>query len=502
MNKIAKKIFLFLLAIIISIWVINKSISLRKFGYENYPVPITDEFTYVWQGLSLKKTGLPMAWTLNSGIYKDKKFNPTIGNVKGFGIEIENKFIDLSQFKKNPKPLYAVKEVDYMKGKEHMLFVAPFFDHPPLGGLIYSLGVNKEVKEIEDIKPIAFRKPALILAILTTIFLFILLTLITSNPFAGVLGVIVYGTVSTYLLAARTAFLENVVPIFVLPSLIALFLYFKYSSKKFSIILLIISGLLSGLSVLAKEPAIGFTIGSLILLIQNKTKIKNIFIFLIFSSIPILFYLIWGLWLHSSLFIDIFLTNASRKYFGSIKIITMLEALKFKNFPTDGWWIWGILSFIFLSIKQKDKRIFFITIPLTTHLLVTLLLGGENYPWYWISSIPFFAACSALVIKEIFEKPNLIKSLLFFFIPFSSSYYWGREALNISPSINHYRIAFLIFMIMLFLRLKFKKNKIFKILWIVFISWIIYKIVIFNELFFPYMIFHWGNLSVPNLPNF
>ena len=502
MNRNLFKVVCLVLAVLVSFWIIKKSVFLRSFGYGTYPTPIADEFTYVWQSVSLKEYGLPMAWTLNSGVYKDDRFNPIVGNVDGFGINIGQGVINLEKFKENSRPLSAVKEIDYVKGKEQMLFVIPFFDHPPLGGMIYSLGVDKNIKNVEDVRADDFRKPALVMAVITVVLLFVFLTLITTNPWVGTLGVVVYSTVPTYLLATRTAFLENAVAPFILIHLILLFLYTKYSSKKFSFLILIIAGLFGGLGVLAKEPAIGFLIGSTILLLKNKIKLKNIFIFLAACAVPILMYVGWGFYLQRDLFIAILLTNANRGYFGAIKIVTMLEALKFKNFPTDGWWIWGLLSFVLVSIKVKDKKILFLILPLFTHLLVILLLGSTNYPWYWMSTIPFLAGCSGLLIWKIFNKPNLITALLFFFIPFSSSYYWGREALGISPSINHYRMAFIVFGLMLFFRIKFKKNKIIKILWIIFMVWMMYKIVIFNELFIPYLIAHWGNLSILSLPNF
>jgi 4-amino-4-deoxy-L-arabinose transferase-like glycosyltransferase len=496
------KIFLFLVAVAISFFVIKKGTYLRKFRYDVYPTPVADEYTYVWQAISLKKYGLPMAWTLNSGVYKDIKFSPIIGDVKDFGIDTGSGIINSQRFKKDSRPLSAVKEIDYQKGVEHMQFVAPFFDHPPLGGLIYSLGVKKDVKLVEEIKPIDFRKTSLVIAIITTILLFIFLTLITSSFWVGTLGVIIYSTVPTYLLASRTAFLENIVSPLVLVSLILLFLYKKIALKKYSLILIIFSGLFGGLSVLAKEPAIGFLFGTLIVLWKNKVKLKNIFIYLISYSFPLLVYAGWGLWLHKDLFMAILLTNASRTYFGAIKVITMLEALKFENFPTDGWWIWGLISFVFISLKQKNKDLLFLTLPLFTHILVVLLLGSGNYSWYWLSTIPFLAGCNAVMIWKIMKNPKVTTVMLFFFIPFSSSYYWGREALGLLPDINHYRTAIFTFGLMLFLRLKFKNLKIIKILWIGFMIWMIYKIIVFNEVFFPYLIANWGKLSIQSLPHY
>lgn len=496
----------FITAVIIAVIIIQQSIFLRWFGYETIPSPITDEYDYVWQGLSIREHGLPVAWSILSHIYGDAKYNSRGGNLDGFGITVDNKLINLNEFKKDSRPIIAIEQIDYVKGIEHMFFVAPFFDHPPLGGLIYSLGENSNIRKVDDVKPVDFRKPALAMALITTVLIFIFLFLITSTPWISVLGVIIYSTVPTYLLATRTSFLENVVPPFILINLILLFLmiksYEKSLNKNLIYFITILSGLVGGLGVLAKESALGFIIGSIILLIINKLPKKIIFIFLVSLGIPVFIYICWGLWLQKELFIDIFIANSNRGYFGALKMASMLEALKFKDFPIDGWWIWGFISLLLISIKVQQKKLLFLIIPLAFNLLFCLLLGGPNYPWYFISSIPFLACCSAVLIWQIYENPNIPTALVFFIIPFSSSYYWGRVALNLQPSINHYRMSFMAFSVCLFIVIKFGKYKIIKLAWFIFLAILIYKIVIFNEVFMPYLIANWGKLPIPSLPNF
>lgn len=496
------RLFSFLIGAGIAALVIQQSIFFRWFGYETIPGPITDEYDYVWQALSLRQYQLPVGWTLSRYIYDKPKYHSRGGDLEGFGIITEGKRVGLAEFKQNSTPLVAIKEIDYVKGREHMFFVAPFFDHPPLGGLIYSLGVNNTVKEFEQVKPADFRKPALNLAIITAILLFIFLYLITTNALVASLGVIIYSTVPTYLLATRTAFLENIAPPFILSHLILLFLALQLKYKKLAYLLIVASGLLAGLGALSKEPAVGFVIGSLILLVFNKIPKKIILVLLLSILTPILIYSGWGLWLQKDLFIDIFLANSSRGYFGALKLVAMMEALKFKNFPIDGWWIWGLFSFLMVSINIKQRNLLYLIVPLAMHLFLVLFLGSPNYPWYFLSSIPFLAACSAILIWQIYENPNIATALAFFLIPFSSSYYWGRVALSLEPSINHYRGAFLIFSLILLLRLKFGKYRIIRFTWFIFLAILIQKIVIFNEVFFPYLIAHWGNLPIPSLPNF
>ena len=226
-----KKISL-IIGILISVYVIYQSNFYRKFGYETIPQPITDEFTYIWQAISLEKNGLPMAWTINDGAYLNPKFKPIRGDVKGFGIENNGKNIDLKNFLNNPRPLSGVKEIDYSKGIEQMLFVAPFFDHPPLGGIIFSAGMKDKIKEVEDVKPGDFRKSAIILSIINSGLIFCLVYLLSKNPWIATLSVIIYSTVPTYILASRTAFLENAVVPFALGHLIFLFLSIQIIKNK------------------------------------------------------------------------------------------------------------------------------------------------------------------------------------------------------------------------------------------------------------------------------
>ncbi len=500
------KIVSLLVALIVSAIILYQSLFYRWFGYETVPSPtITDEYNYVWQGLSLRSTGLPIGWVTFRHIYDKPQYQSKGANLIGFKLVSEGKIITLEEFHKNKNPFIAIEQINYNKGLEHMFFVAPFFDHPPLGGLIYSLGEGSNIKEFNQVKPAEFRKPTLVLAVITAILLFLFTYLITQNPWIASLSLIIYSTVPTYLLATRTAFLENAVPPFILLHLIILFgaiqAYKKDLSSKITFIALTLSGFIGGLGLLVKEPTLGFLVGSTILLFINKIPKRYLITFFLAMLIPIVSYFLWGFWLQMDLFLDILRANTERSYFGALKLVSMLEALKFKDFPTDGWWVWGLLSFLIVSLK-KQENLQFLTIPLLFHFLLVLFLGSPNYPWYFISMIPFFACCSAIVIWQIYKDPNIATALAFFFIPFSSSYYWGRVALNLQPSITHYRYSFLIFCTLLILRLVFHKHYLTKIIWLAFWIIIIQKIITFNHLFIPYLVSHWGNLPIPSLPNF
>jgi len=76
----------------------------------------------------------------------------------------------------------------------------------------------------------------------------------------------------------------------------------------------IISGLTAGLTILAKESGIGFLLGGIILLIVYKTDKKKIFFYLGAALLPVIIYIIWGLWFFPALFEKIFLFNSSTAF--------------------------------------------------------------------------------------------------------------------------------------------------------------------------------------------
>ena len=94
------KLITFFIALTISVIVLYQSMFYRWFGYETIPAPITDEFDYAWQGLSLRQYGLPVGWTILDHIYKESKYQSRLASVDEFGVISDGKRIDLREFQK------------------------------------------------------------------------------------------------------------------------------------------------------------------------------------------------------------------------------------------------------------------------------------------------------------------------------------------------------------------------------------------------------------------
>ncbi|RJQ24507.1 hypothetical protein C4577_07645 [Candidatus Parcubacteria bacterium] len=406
-------------AVFVAIFFIYQGISIRWIGYESKPVVMIDEFNYAWTGLSLRSTGLPTSWTTYPDLYKNGIIGFNFGTTDGLTMKTQNKIVNVGDFRKNAKPIIAVEEMDIGEGVKQFSFVMPFFDRPPLGGLIYSLGVDKDTQSFSDVKAEEFRKVSLILGVITSILIYFVTVLVSGSPWISVLAVATYNTVPTFVFASRYALAENIVAPLVLGQLLLIITMIKKKNcilKKY-FLGFFLAGLLGGLAVITKESSLGFSVGLISLFLYLKYSSKQIFFFLGGFIIPILNYLIWGLWIQGNTFINIFLANISRPFAGSLKFLMTLQSLRFQDFPIDGWWIWSFFS-IFLVCLYHNKKYLLLTIPLISHLLLVIFLGGANYPWYYLAITPFLAIFSSIIIAELFRFPNIQVLLVFFLLAY------------------------------------------------------------------------------------
>lgn len=505
------KVVILILSLIVAFYYINQSRYLRKLGYETIPeTEIADEYDYVWQGISLRRYGVPIGWTMFDGTYSNPKFGTRTGNVDGFKVIINGEHIDFKKFKEDPRPVVAITQIDWSKGLEHMTFVAPFLDHSPIGGIIYSLGVGSDVTKLDQVKAFDFRKPSLILSLITAILLFVFVFQITAKPLVAALSSAIYSTVPTYIFASRGAYLENVSSLFILSCLVLLLFSIELVKKKkvrLSYFLIFISGVLGGVGILSKEISIGFILGAFLTAFITKVSVKHISTMFLGVITPIIIYALWAFWMQGSLFTSLIFANSVRSDFGSLKFLTIFQSLRFSNFPIDGWWIWGMFSlFIIGSLsKIKENKYLFLSLPVFFAFLTIIFSANSNYPWYWISTIPFIAGVSAMVIFDLFENPKFVNLATFFFMPFSSSFYWGYSVFhqNSNMNLNVYRVLFItIFSVFVAMKyLKFGKyTRYTRYLWFFILTVFLFEAFKWNFRSVQFMVANWGSLPMPSLP--
>lgn len=487
------------IAVMVCFWLVRLGTNLRYIGYEQIPELRIDEFNYVWQGLSLRKTGVPIGWVAFFDVYEGTSLPVKKGVVEGFGLRVEGKLMGWKEFTRDGAPMEAVEQIDYGKGTEHMLFAAPFFDHSPLGGLIYSWGENPDIQNLIEVKPENFRRTAITLSVITAVLVGILAYVIGGNAGITVLAVALYSTVPTYILATRTAYLENVVPIFALTGIIA-----AVAASK-GIILRgagwVLAGLGLGLAMVTKEPAVGFAFGTIIVCLIKRIERKYILALAIGIVVPLMVYIGWGTWLQKEVFWGIISANSGRADFGAMKLVTMMMALRFKDFPIDGWWIWGLSCLFIAAAGKENSKWLWVVVPAVGNLVIIMLMGSNNYPWYYMSLIPFAAIAMAVVAWELLANPNAFAAVAFFLIPVSSSFYWGYSSIRQGSTIMVYRILFGVFMASLAAR-KWSNQVWIKVVWSGVVILLLYQVSKWNVQGFQFVVANFGKLAIPSLPTF
>lgn len=497
--------WLWIIVAILLAAVLTHSFYLRGIGYDQVPESfvVLDERTNVWHGLSIKKTGVPAAWS-NLGMYK----LGTGGDVKELNL-IPNEYgsPSLLYFTDYPKPIYVLYPFDLgeKKGIKHIGLVQPYLDHPPLGALVLASFVSGKVETFSDLTPYEFRKGSLWLGVATGVLIFFLGWQVFNNHWIGLLATSIYGTVPTFILLSRYALLENVLNPLMLLSL-NLLLFSKKINPSYFRAILVLAGVASGLSALTKIIGWFVLFLGLILLRYWKVSLKDSLFFIIPSSVIGLLYVAWGLYLAPNLFIDIFrYQGLERGFVGSINFLVTATRIGILNFPLDGWWIGGFLALLLIPFKKEYTPIF---VGSMVVILTALLLGGANYPWYFIPLIPFMCIAIAQFFWQVAINPKFISILIFFLVFVSSTFYWGYGVVQASLVSTNYQQPYGVYRLLLFIFIFSSlgwlifsdRLKRFKILWFLFMVIVTLILLKLNERSIYFILSNWGKLPLLYTP--
>lgn len=487
-----------LVSIIILVIHLIHAFNLRSIGYDRIPDPqfIMDERTYIWQGLSIRKSGIPIGWVAEIESYPNK----VVDELRGFNIAVDSKLPTLENFRDFPKPAMSVVLMDYGKGLRHTSIIQPFIEKPPLGGLILGAFIPDNISSIDEIQPWDFRRMSLYLAILTEILIFLLGWQIFRNPLIGLASALLYGSIPTFILLSRYALLENVLTPFLLLMLNLLIWVNNNPSHRFSKLGIILAGIFAGCSALTKQSGWPIIFMGIFLLWFWKFSKKSILLFLLTAFFLGSLYFVWVLYLAPTLFKDLFLAEGINKGFvGSLNLLTAMIKINIINFPFDGFWLTGFIS---LLLIPKEKKFIPVFASIVAVLIGALILVGFNNSWYFIPLIPFMCMAMSYLIWRVATQPNIFEIMIFFLTIFSSSFYWGYIVFKTPPEAPHYqqqafnlyRLFFLLFLGSGIAWQSINYLKKFKFFWIIIMLLIFYQIIQWNEQALLYMISNWGKL--------
>ena len=525
MNRFLKKIkplkkrlplALTLLALVLLAFFSKKLFYFRWIGYESIPetTVILDEKNYVAAGYSLRKTGIPTAWSnLNSYTLPKEKPGKKVIDFNNVSLTVDGQEPSLKNKEFFDYPVFYVTNTDVGKGQESILLVQPFFDHPLLSGVFYSLWAKGEPSHFADFKVSDFRQGALFLGVLSSLLIFFIAFFLTKNWLVAFFSFFIYCLSPTFVLSSRYALIEN----FLIPlSLLTLLFLLIWQKYRKNIIWLILAGIATGLAISTKESGIFVLIMGLIILIKERLSFKKLLPYLIPSLIIGSSFYLYALYIAPQLWTNLFFNQTGRGFFGPLAFLYSSRQINFEGFPLDGFWLWGLIL-IPLSFFRKEK-LSVVLIGFLSYLLVFLFFGGLNYPWYWLPFIPFVVLVSGYELYLLLNKPNLASLLLFFLLPFSSAMFWGRTVFKDSGQAGFYRII-LIFFLLGFLIFKakdipwqkykgkfanklkplikafqFKEGLVFRLAWYVFFGLILYYTYKWGQQGIQYIIANWDHL--------
>lgn len=351
------------------------ALALRLHNYNILPFhnATADEFAFAWCGWSLLHGQKPVGWSWFP-VYQSQ----------------------LIEWRGNPYPI-----------------VSPWFDHPPLFGLIVGLAcIIGGAPTMFDCTLECIRLPSIIFGTLSTILVYLVGSRFYKKSI-GIIAAVLYATIPVIVITNRLAVAENMLTFLLLLAIYSTLRYIEGNGTKYLSIVLICAPM----AILTKLTGVSVTIIASSILIAHKYRKESGYVILS-GIIAILGYLIYGLLLDWHLFIAVQKAQGRRfslsyKFF--FDILTVGSSINYTWI--DGWIIWSWIALLYASTKD-NKQI--LSIGAGVYLLTIILSSGFFvYYWYILPLFPFFCLACGKYVNDLIERPNLI----FFFIFFVSTWW-------------------------------------------------------------------------------
>jgi len=372
--------------------------TLRTENYATVPHPgeTADEYDYAWVGLSLLRDGIPVGWTTVENVYDEVWYDR----------------INVDQL--------------FDKNKELLSFrmAKPWLDQPPGFSLVLGAYTSfKGIDKFHEASTAIIRRPMLKIAVLTTILIFVLATLLYGK-WVGLLSAFFYSIFPTTVVSSRLAMVENgYIPLF----LSALIFTHLYISKKKDIYWKLAAAF-SAAAILFKLSGISVLLSVLLILmyfLPKKKRKKVVVGTLSIGLLGLVGFVLYGAIIDWEVFKRVFVAQTNYFYgagaevFRSVFVNTKITAQKFL---TDGWITFSwIAAFVVLSKEwKKNKSGTFLGISIFSYLIIFLIFGSESYGWYRFPFLPFLVIFAARFFEGLILKPNIPLATFMWLIPFGS----------------------------------------------------------------------------------
>lgn len=363
---------------------------LKLHNYDKYPQrgATSDEYTYSFLGLSLLTKGIPISWS-HFGVYPNRE------DVR-------------------------INEIDFP-------LVWPYFDHPPLAGLfVGSWALLNGEHTFEQIKLSTIRLVPVALSVVSSLFVF-LLTYRLTNYLTAIWALLIYSTVTIFVIQSRVVVAEN----FLTPIMLAALYYFQ-TIKKATRRNMIHLGIISVAAFWVKESGITLPIGLIALFLYKKIKISVLSTFLTTIVLGLGAYALYG-WVYDwDTFVNIIRLQGNRNVGPQTLWYLLSTPIIINKIYYDGWYFFGF--FALATLYSQIKRYVVVIIPPFVYfffLLLSLTQRGQS-GWYMIPLFPFMAIASAIVLKQAIKQTSATYLIFLFFIGFMffESFFQARFGLT------------------------------------------------------------------------
>lgn len=441
-------------------FILALGLRLRIFSYSEVPNPgeTADEYSFGWLGISLIKDHYPIAWS-GIGGYKNHDYQKI--NVDGI-------------YDKDPnRPAFSIDK--------------PWFDHPPLFGLITGgWAYLSGVRDFKDTSVSILRQPMIVISAITIILVFFLAYRIFGLGI-GLVSAFLYSTVPTMVISSRLALAENgYIPLF-LGSIILADYYIETKKIRYWVLACIFGSIailfkLSAVAVFLTLALIAFSYAK-----SKKWYLVRLVLMALVGSLVV--FAIWGLIFDWHTFVDVILSNTQR-FYGAAGEVLFQAVNQFrittKSF-TDGWLFISWISFFILVWEyiSTNSRKNIIPIAIFSYMTVFVIFGSETYGWYKFPFFPFLVICLSWLLVQIFKRENPILLFGIAMIPFGTSVHRLLGVTDFQPYVPILRIFTLSFFGLLAASYLFSKRKyaiLYKVVFVlifVFLSYLSVKEVFF-----------------------
>lgn len=389
----------------------------RENNYASVPSPAetADEYSFGWLGISLIKDHYPIAWS-GIGGYKNHDFQK---------INVDNIYTS------NP-------------GREPFSIDKPWFDHPPLMGLLVGgYAYLQGARNFVDASVILLRRPMLKIAMIVTVLIFVLATQLFGK-WVGLLSAFLYSFIPTIVISSRLAIAENgYIPLFLL-SLIFAFEYFKRKKRYLWILASIFSSVailfkLSGASVSLSLVLLAFMFG-------GREKWKLMVYPAVGAVISFGLFALYGAYFDWNTFVNVFKANSNRFFGASSEIFySVFSNPKIIRNYTDGWITASLISFFIIIFKGwgENKNIKFLAIAFFSYFFVFLFWGSEAYGSYRFPFYPLTIISLGYVLYELWKKPNILLFSVLALLPLGTGIHRIVGVVGFQKLVPYFRLAVL-----------------------------------------------------------